>query len=263
MEILFLHSLNNSQKADLKNLIYLCENAEPTYLMFDLSDPESSYLMAYEDGQLACALGVYEAGEALECVAATSPQKRQNGLLSQLLSHIEKLFPERDIHFLTDGRSSSANAVLSHLQCPLISREYLMEIKAADFKFQNPAFFHLPPNLNILTEKQEDTIVFRAFLSSNGKRAVCAGTCFCSLFKKEFCIWGVEVKSPFRRQGIGRNMILFVLSTMFGFSLDKKRISQAFPACGILHVEGENLPAINLYRQTGFSIVREIFYYLY
>ena len=268
MEILFLKHLNDRQTTDLQTLIRLCEAACPSRLIFDLSDPEGSYFMAYEGNLLAAALAVYGAGEDLECTAAVLPEQRRKGFFRELLSSAEKHFPERELLFLIDGKSPSAMAVISNWGCPLLYQEELMEITAETFLARFPSPPVLPGRLTIISEEDDGSeacLTFKAYISSSdskGSGPVLVGSCSCSVFDGSFCIWGVEVEPAFRRQGIGEALLISALSSMFRADIPPAADSGGYGSA-FLHVDGSNLPAMALYKKTGFSVRQEIFYYGY
>ena len=67
------------------------------------------------------------------------------------------------------------------------------------------------------------------------------------------CLFEVEIAEPFRGHGLGQAMI--------------RQLQDLTPAIGIstltLQVSGDNLPALRLYKKTGFHITETLSYYLY
>ena len=67
------------------------------------------------------------------------------------------------------------------------------------------------------------------------------------------CLFEVETAEPFRGRGLGQAMI--------------RQLQDLTPAIGIstltLQVSGDNLPALRLYKKTGFHITETLSYYLY
>ena len=67
------------------------------------------------------------------------------------------------------------------------------------------------------------------------------------------CLFEVEIAEPLRGRGLGEAMI--------------RKLQALVPALGIstitLQVSGDNLPALGLYKKTGFRIAETLSYYLY
>ncbi|MEY8337430.1 GNAT family N-acetyltransferase [Lachnospiraceae bacterium 62-35] len=249
MDILFTKTLNDNQKQELSHLISCCEADEPSRLLFSLSDDEGSYFLGREGNNLIAALALYPTGDILECTAAVIPERRRQGFFQSLLSLAEKYFPERDFHFLTDGNSPTALAVLSKLGCTLLCKELLMRLNLEDLSPSSLQQKICSPDLFIQQTFDKDSLFFHAFLGSSP-----IGTCSVFLSGKQACIWGMEIKQPFLGQGFGTSLlfqVLFQLSSLHTLSF----IS--------LHVDSENLPAVSLYQKAGFQVEECIYYYLY
>lgn len=250
MNILFSQMLNSRQSAELLELIRLCEADEPTHLMFSLSESDSFYFLGYEDGLLISALALYRAGQFYECTAATSPSERKKGRFSALLSEAEDHFPDTDFLFLTDGCSPSAALVLSHLGCELEHSDCLMEQDLSAIPSKNLPLSSLPSGYTLEKADSEDGagVCYTVRCSS-----VPAGECSVFSTGGSACIWGVFVEEAFRRKGLGTALVVSVLN-----DLSSKTYKTV-----LLHVDGDNLPAISLYKKSGFQITRTILYYLY
>ena len=251
MNIIFSQTLNSTQSAGLLELIRLCEADEPTHLMFSLSESDGFYILGYEGGRLISALALYPAGEYYECTAATVPSERKKGWFSALLTEALNHFPDVDFLFLTDGRSPSASLVLSHLDCEFEHSDCLMELDLSAFHPIVPNLPRLPEGYSVEKADSEDEygVCYTVFCAS-----VPAGKCGVFSNGSSACIWGVFIEESFRRKGLGTALILYVLNDLSSYRTYKTVL---------LHVDGDNLPAVSLYKKAGFQITRTIFYYLY
>lgn len=257
MEFFFSQFLSQDDACDLCSLIRLCEEYEDTRLMFSLSDSDGCYFLAREDGKLISVLAMYPAGFAFECTAATLPEKRHQGLFAALLSMAEERFPETDFHFLTDGNSADASAVLSLFECEPIHKDCMMALDNKKFYSLFPSSSFLLDGMSVVREDTEDGTVFKAYIRpryQTVKVPVYTATCAFSPGQGDGCIWGVSTEKAFRRRGMGKALLCYALNDIFSSGLYKSVI---------LHVDGSNLPAITMYEKIGFSTVQNIFYYLY
>ena len=95
----------------------------------------------------------------------------------------------------------------------------------------------------------ESRLDFTAWLSGDQK----AGSFSLYLQPPSACLFEVEIAEPFRGHGLGQAMI--------------RQLQDLTPAIGIstltLQVSGDNLPALRLYKKTGFHITETLSYYLY
>lgn len=273
-------SLSNKEISEIQSLYEECCTAEGLRLSFPCDEFSSVYLL-YEE-TLSAVLGLIlplnpESDEPAECFAMTRPCRRQNGFFSALLDAAEEEFEDYDLLFTVDHTSQGALCALESLEAELESEEYLMEY---DLNSLTESCF---PRCLILRETQEepDTCLCEFFprdasvsgrtfsgkaersgvvepsghMKPSGYMNLSAPAAFCRTknFGSRACFYDFWVQESFRGQGLGKEALLLVLD-----SLRKKQCSGVF-----LHVSGDNLPAVSLYKKTGFHISEILSCYLY
>ncbi len=81
-----------------------------------------------------------------------------------------------------------------------------------------------------------------------------AGSCLTSPVSQDtLCIHHVEILPDLRGRGLG-----FLLMSRLIYCLQKTQIRRL-----LLHVSGSNVPAVALYKKTGFGITETLSYYMY
>ena len=74
-----------------------------------------------------------------------------------------------------------------------------------------------------------------------------------SVFSSYYYLYGLEIHEKYRGQGHGNHLLLQVIHDLAAFD----------PLPLRLQVSGENIPAVSLYKKTGFQITETLYGYLY
>lgn len=239
--------LSSVQKQDVQILVSACKEAEMLSLSAPLED-DLNYFLLYEKKQLISMLFLFFPEETLcECGAFTLPSRRKTGCFSALLSdaaaHVEKLEIELgtqiEFCFLADARTPSAGYTLRAIGAEYWYSEYGME------RALTPSDAVYRANLTI---REEEAHIYTA-----SKESGIIGTCILLPSGKNIYFYGFEVKEAYRRQGYGQEFLLGMLALM----ADSGYSSVS------LQVSGRNLPALSLYKKTGFRITDTLSYYLF
>lgn len=211
--------------------------------------------------ELWALLVLYQSEDHLwECSAFTLPDKRQNGYFSGLLDAAEEAYPDDQFVFPIPDTESSfpARQTLSAIGAEFWYQEHLMTLAAGSPSW-NVSFSGTArhPELPLQIEPAEETgtgytLAAKAFLGG-----VCIASCSVSVqtdgSQTSGCLHHVLVPESLRGQGIGTHF----LSTLLP-ELNRQGISTF-----LLQVSGDNLPAISLYKKTGFQMKETLSYYLY
>ena len=266
MSIKIETTLSSARKLQLESLVFLCLKAFPAPLSvptdgdvyFFMEEP--SYL-GNGSAELLGLLALYETEEHLwDCSAFTRPDKRQEGIFSALLEEAETAYPEDQFSFPVPDSSQCLPALktLEAIGAQLWYQEHLMTLTAGspswNLSFSGSARQpELPLQIKLEEENESGyTLAAKAFSGS-----VCIASCSVSVqtdgSQTSGCLYHVLVPEPLRGQGIGTRFLSALLP-----ELNRQGIS-AF----LLQVSGDNLPAIALYKKTGFQMKETLSYYLY
>lgn len=258
MQLVKTYRLSGRQKEEVELLLMECRSFRPIHLSFPFEDGSVFYL-AYEvppsgAGLIpVCALALIMPGmtgsETAECVAFTHPGFRKNGYFSTLFEAAQEEIADLDLLFPVDGQDEAALPVLESLCAQFDYCEYKMELSlsssgpCADVTFEN--------RLNCSTENGSDDSCLYSFFLPEYKTGPVA-VCRTASFDSKICLYGFEVEKGFRGRGIGEEALLALIKRLRG------RADSL-----ILHVNGENEAAVNLYKKTGFRVTETLSYYLY
>lgn len=241
MKIQTTSRLNNEQKEKLEELLRLCREKEPITLSFPFEDADLYLLCKEQDAVLsACAL-TSEGDDDYECTAFTAPEYRRQGIFTELLDTAIGLLPE-DSRFLfyTDHKSTDAAAALEAYEAEPLFHEHMMELSELPI-LQTDSSMSIT-----LTESVTDGILTYCFQSA-------FGIVNFSVFSSYYYLYGFEIAEAYRGKGYGSAM----LSTVLNHLKEKKSMPVR------LQVSGDNLPALSLYKKTGFHITETLSCYLY
>lgn len=256
-------TLSKQEQNAVQMLLERCRQAEGLTLSFPFEECTSFYLLFETEETnptLSAVLGLIlpdaseEASdpfeERAECLALTDPSRRQQGYFRTLLAAAEPEFEDYDLLFWTDGQSRGARETLRALEAELCSEEYRMEYplsETPDTKAPLPFPFFLRE-----TEEEEQTHHYECFASPD-QTAVPIARYRTRAFGTQVCFYDFFVREDARGQGIGKQVLLRMLSL-----LRDRAYSKVF-----LHVSGDNLPAVSLYQKTGFRIRETLSLFLY
>lgn len=265
MSIKIETALSSARKSQLETLVSLCLEAFPAPLSvptdgdvyFFMEEPSA---LGNSSTELLGLLALYESEEHVwECSAFTRPDKRQTGIFSALLDAAEKAYPDDQFSFPVPDSKECLPALktLEALGAELWYQEHLMALDA-----DNPAWstlFTKPDgiSLSLSIAPSEQTEDENSQLVQAFSGGLLAASCSLSAEQwensKTCCIHHVFVPENLRNKGYGTLFLKALLP-----QLKKQGISRF-----LLQVSGSNLPAIALYKKTGFRITETLSYYLY
>lgn len=207
--------------------------------------------------ELVCILALIlpdpeQEGDGAECYAFTHPDERQKGYFTRLFKAAMPEFDHLDLLFPVNPSCIHAVKALNALGAELICSEYRMDA-ALDRRRPVP----------IKTERRDgeplqlSPVLTRQCLSLSFRLASRhIGACKVSVSEKPddcACLYEFEILSELRGKGFGTEALSLALDFLKG-----QGIRRLF-----LHVSGDNLPALKLYKKTGFQITEALSYYLY
>ncbi len=270
-------ALTAAHKRDLGRLEDACKNGADAPVRFPLEDADLTFLL-YETNppaRLAAALflimpQIPDSNDAAECIAYTHPALRRRGYFSRLFEAAETEIAETDLLFPVFRGGRETLKALEALGAEFSHAEYRMDLSLPGrgplsggglFAVSRPqaaaGLQASPPPQSrdrdaplICAVTQEATDVFSySFSLGNGEDAACHTI----RYGTSACLYGLSVRPALRRRGIGSRALSHVLAF-----LAREGVRLVF-----LHVSGNNLPAVSLYKKAGFRIAETLSYYLY
>ena len=249
-------ALSEQQKMDIRQLVEDCRLAEPVTLSAPLEDG-LEYFLGYEDGKLVSMVFLFFPEESVcECGAYTEPGHRRRGyfaeLLEEALAFVEAYEEGRqldvDFCFLTDGKSSDAMAVIGALVAEYWYSEYSMSLELPGAENSPAAAVHSTRSaLSTLSISEAEKNLYTAALDGQP-----IGVCMVIPSGDTVYFYGFEIKSSCRRMGYGQQFLDAMIALL---SNRYRRMT--------LQVSSQNVPALELYKKTGFRITETLSYYLY
>ena len=200
------------------------------------------FALCEQNGAVCSAAAFIQEDEmTYECYAFTKPEFRRQGMFSELLdTAIEELPEDVEFTFYTNGKDSDTLETLAALEAELVQEEHMMEIDLSDW---TGSHCDLPINMEAC---DIDGTVTWSYSNPNG-------TVNISVFSSYYYLYGFEIKEELRGHGHGTVFLGQVLT-----DLTKRN-----PLPMRLQVSGDNVPALALYKKTGFQITETLFGYLY
>lgn len=265
MSIKIETALSSARKSQLETLVSLCLEAFPAPLSvptdgdvyFFMEEPSA---LGNGSTELLGLLALYESEEHVwECSAFTRPDKQQTGIFSALLDAAENAYPDDQFSFPVPDSKECRPALktLEAIGAELWYQEHLMTLES-----DNPAWstlLSLPDKYPLSLSREPydlaeegDSQLIQAF-SEGLPVASCALTITRQNGRTSCCIHHVLVPESLRNNGYGTLFLKALLP-----QLKQQGISRF-----LLQVSGSNLPAIALYKKTGFRITETLSYYLY
>lgn len=230
-----------------------CDDSE--LVLCDGSTPGSSSPVSYDDSNRVNPLpvlyyGVHEGktvgflsadfynNEIVDICGYVLPKYRKLNLMSSLLDSFLTDYNDFYISAMLNSKNSTGCAVLSHLGFEKTATEYMMK-----FSLSSACYKTLPKYVKIVDGDLESTtqgVKFEMF-----SQGATVGSCLIELFNdRTVCIHDVLVFDKYRGMGYGFKMLDAVISYL---SKDHTYV--------LLHVSGDNKPAISLYKKLGFVVV--------
>ncbi len=197
------------------------------------------------DGTIRSAAAFFHEGEeTYECYAFTEQDYRRQGLFTELLDlAIETLPEETEFLFYTNGSDPDTIAALDALEAECVLEEHMMELQLSSW---NPLFSASSEHPLTMTLTTVDDTLTRQYKNLYGSVNI-------SMFSSYYYLYGLEIHDEYRGYGHGNHLLTQVLRDL--------AVHNPLPLR--LQVSGENIPAVSLYKKTGFQITETLFVYLY
>ena len=251
MSVSVTSNLNPSQKAQIQSIIEASKEKEPVTASFPYDDADFYALFEVDGVIRSAAAFLAEDEETYECSAFTDPAYRCQGMFSELLdAAIEELPEDTAFVFYTNGASGDCMAAIEALEAEKILEEHMMELSLEAFLLGSERLLSMLSDSQILPismeEREPDGTKTYHYKHPHG-------TVNISVFSSYYYLYGLEIEEAFRGQGYGNAFLLAVLGDL----------AHRNPLPLRLQVSGENIPALSLYKKTGFQITETLFGYLY
>lgn len=252
--------LTQKQQKEAAYLTAVCHHHDQNDLSYPLEETDITHFLAYlPDGTLAACLALISYEENLaECCAFTHPDFRNQGIFSQLLEEGLSHIPDSDLLFAVSESCQDTVKTLEALGAEKESEELMMECDLASSScipvtqtgtsFGNTLHSGFARS-DSFSLKQNSGSEFCLY-----KGDFLLGTAFAEpVSEGTVCLHHVEILPKYRHQGFGTVFFTLLLPAL---------ASQGFQTA-ILQVAGDNMPAIALYKKTGFSVTKTLSYYFY
>lgn len=251
-------------RCPMEELVDLCSRQDgQSYSL--LPAPMRCWSLTDENGSLAA----FGAGSALEegmweCQAFTRPDLRRRGYFFRILEMMaeDELLQDCDICFWTDSRWNGAAEALAAAGAERVMEEHLMEIplmegepdgRGSDGRDSDRRGTDRTAGCGRLAleicEDDSGDLAVRAYTEDR----VMAGECFLNRGSDSLCLYDLEVPEALRGQGMGTAFMESLMPVLADEGYKRLR----------LQVSGTNLPAMALYKKTGFLIKETLFCWLY
>lgn len=257
MNICHYATLSKNLQTSVCQMTAGCRLHDQSSLSYPFSPKEGAdchYLAANDLGELCAVLAVIPLdSNTAEISAFTRPDQRKKGCFSRLLALALNDYEDFDFLFAVSPRCKDTLATLDALDAEFSHEEHQMEFlldrkQLPDISSPSHAGFTLTVPENILSPGAQWLLVQEAKLSSP------IGSCLTSPVSPDcLCLHQVRITPSLRGQGLGRLLIRQLL-----WQLGQTDISRV-----VLHVSGDNIPALSLYKKTGFRITETLSYYYY
>lgn len=244
MPIESCHTLNSSQKEQIHSLEERCRRESPLSLTFPTEGFDHCLFYYGESGALLSAAAFTTAAPGIcECSALTDPAYRNRGLFSELLEAGLELIPEEsDILFYSDGSCKDTEKTLEALEAEFLTRDYMMEFSP---QAASSAVFPCPLSPAAVSRDEDGCLKF-LFQTNTGEALV-------SCAQNYYYFFSFEIRGHLRRMGHGEKLLKDILTYLY--------LKNPMPVR--LQVSGDNIPAMSLYKKTGFRITDTLSTYLY
>ena len=255
-----------------------CRKQDFLSLTYPLSEEEEvlyHYLLTDSQGQLLSVLALLPLDDStLECIAFTDPRYRRRGFFSRLLSLALKDCRDQELLFPVSGCCADTQAVLDALGAELFRQDLQMErdlslplsfpCPLADSQKARACLKNHPCHLlipeDIFSENALWRLVIPELCHSCPTASYVVGSCRTSPVSRDsLCLHEVEILPPMRTRGLGTLLIWNLLSCLQNGNKTRNEPVGKI----LLHVSGDNHPAVALYKKTGFRITETLSYYWY
>lgn len=270
--------LTPDQRQAILLLTEFCRKQDFLSLTYPLSEEEEvlyHYLLTDSQGQLLSVLALLPLDDStLECIAFTDPRYRRRGFFSRLLSLAMEDCRDPDLLFPVSGHCADTQAVLDALGAELFRQDLQMErdlslplsflCPPADSRRTRACLkihsCHLLIPDDIFSENALWRLVIPELCRTSPTASYIVGSCRTSpVSRNSLCLHEVEILPSMRGRGLGTVLIWQLLSFLQN---GNKKWNEPVGKI-LLHVSGDNRPAVALYKKTGFRITETLSYYWY
>ena len=270
MNIIRTEALCESQKNDLLTLQNICQGHDSISLTFPMEEGWVYYLLYDEDCLLSALSAFFNENSEWECCAFTLPQNRCQGCFTLIFEELLKETGDSDLIFSVQENCRDTVSALEAIGAVFWYQEHMMSLSFSGFSGSELAKgCHIPESISILPRESslcpegkftlskrqsfQDEPVHYVFLA--GDKAV--GSCYLDSRENSSYFYGFEIPENLRNQGYGRACLSLLLNDFFTQSGTGKEETL------FLQVSGQNVPAMALYKKSGFQITESLSYYIY
>ena len=264
MNIFFKDTLDSSDTLQLELLL---KDKKGSFL-----DADGWWFAVQEKNLLCGCMAVYQTGaDDFECVPFVHPDMRRKGIFSSILAAACKkgqIPGEGSVYFSCDAKNELWKKVLKHIGAEHAWDEHMMERKLSENEKITACFYcQITENAaESMINTNETTTADNAVWNAVGCRLdphlpadltaspiLPEVTCCLSPQGQSVYLYSLEVLSELRNQHLGTAFLSVLLPQLAkkGFKTIK------------LQVSSENLPAMALYKKTGFRITQTLSFYEY
>lgn len=247
MNIFYTGRLSKPRRSQLLSLISACRQHEP--ITFELPADGEHFLLGYDrqNQQLVSCLIMCPVDSAtFECYGFTHPRQRRKGFFTALFARAAETHKNRRLLLIFDEKSPDAAAFREKKRMICSYRELFLQREVPSHPPSPDADLYLhkqPWDLDGLLVTRIDAHLKQAF-------GPLLGSCFLlPQNQQDTYLFGLEIQPEFKRCGWGTKLVYAVFSLLPAGSLVS------------LQVSDENLPALALYKKTGFLVKETLSYY--
>lgn len=276
MNIFYKDNLNSSDQLQLKLLLkdQTSQFLDADGWWFATSEPgQISSTGLTSEPRLTGCMAVYQTGDDnFECVPFVRPDMREKGIFASLLAAAceEGNIPgEGSVYFSCDPENDLWKNILEHIGAEHAWDEYMMERELTEIeeivieknsnkKTANAVCCQIFGNAsaneeNIDENAAEGSTTWRAIGCRSLLNQTSEVTCFLAPQGQSVYLYSLEVLPELRNKHLGTAFLSALLPQLAekGFKTIK------------LQVSSENLPAMALYKKTGFHITQTLSFYEY